>query len=89
MREISGGLKDSLVREELEIELCLKTIQIKQDTHEPKLWQWDLTWKSEFQSCFGDMFGRTLHLVVASQGKEGGKETCFGLETEDTIIQEK
>lgn len=43
--------------------------------------------KSEFQSCLGDTIARTLHLfVIDTEGKEGGKETCFGLETEDTVI---
>lgn len=64
-------------------------IQIKQDSHEPQLGQRDWTW-CEFQSCLGDIFGRTSHLVViATEGKMGGKETCFSLESEDTMIEGK
>lgn len=90
MREISGDMKDRMKKEGLETKIGLNIIQIKQDTHEPNLWQWERTWRSEFQSCLGDIFCRTLHLFkVASEGKEGGKEPCFGLETEDTTIQGK
>lgn len=87
VREINGDMKDSLEREGFEIEICLKITQIKQATHEPNSWQWEWTWRSEFQSCLGDIFGRTLHLfVIDTEGKEEDKETCFVLGTEDTMI---
>lgn len=39
VREINGGMKDSLEREGFDIEICLKIIQIKQAIHDPNLWQ--------------------------------------------------